>query len=53
MSSDGAVNTNLIKVEFVSGKLAAINPIAGDIAAPAITVAIAIEIIVGFNILFM
>lgn len=53
ISSDGAVKTSLISVGLVSGKLAAINPSAGEIAAPAMTVAIAIEMIVGFNMLFI
>ena len=53
MINDGAVNTSLISVGLASGKFAAINPNAGEIAAPAMTVAIAIEIIVGFNIRFI
>jgi len=40
-------------VRFVSGKLAAIRPGAGKIAAHAMTVAIVNENIVCFNILFI
>lgn len=50
---DGAVKTSLINVGLASGNALAISPIAGEIAAPAITVAMEIDIIVGFNILLM
>lgn len=47
----GIVKIILIVVTLASGKACAITPKAGEIAAPAITVAIEIEMIVGFNIL--
>lgn len=50
---EGAVRMSLIIVGLASGKASAISPRAGEIAAPAITVAMEIEIIVGFNILLM
>ena len=49
----GAVKIILIIVELVPGKALAITPRAGEMAAPAITVAMEIEIIVGLNILFL
>ncbi len=50
---EGIVSIILIVVVLASGKALAITPSAGEIAAPAITVAMEIEIIVGFNILFL
>ena len=50
---DGAVNINLIVVGLASGNASAINPSAGEIAAPAMTVAMEIEIIVGLSILLI
>ncbi|MGM8212191.1 hypothetical protein ACLIBH_05265 [Virgibacillus sp. W0430] len=44
---------SLIIVGLASGNAFAISPRAGEIAAPAITVAIEIEIIVGFSILLI
>ncbi|MEG3070295.1 MAG: hypothetical protein RQM92_05145 [Candidatus Syntrophopropionicum ammoniitolerans] len=49
----GAVRSILIIVELASGKALAMTPRAGEIAAPAITVAIEIEIMVGLSILFL
>src|SRR5690625_1508294 len=46
---EGAVNSSLMLVSLASGKACAIKPSAGEMAAPAMTVAIEIEIIVGFN----
>src|SRR5699024_10350937 len=51
--SEGAVSTSLIMVELASGNASAISPSAAEIAAPAMTVAIEIEIIVGLSILFI
>lgn len=48
---EGAVKMSLIIVGLASGKAFAMRPSAGEIAAPAITVAIEIDKIVGFNIL--
>lgn len=50
---DGAVSISLIMVGLESGKALAMSPSAGEIAAPAMTVAMEIEIIVGFNILLI
>ncbi len=47
----GAVNIILVIVVLASEKALAITPKAGEIAAPAIKVAIEIEMMVGFNIL--
>lgn len=48
---DGAVKISLIITGLAFGKALAISASAGEIAAPAITVAIEIDIIVGFSIL--
>lgn len=53
MIIEGAVKMSLIIVGLASGKACAMSPRAGEIAAPAITVAIEIEIIVGLSILFI
>src|SRR5690625_926770 len=50
---EGAVNINLIMVGLAAGKALAISPSAGEMAAPAITVAIEIDIMVGFSILLI
>lgn len=50
---DGAVKISLIIVGLASGNAFAMSPRAGEIAAPAITVAIEIEIIVGLSILLI
>lgn len=51
--SAGAVKINFIIVRLASGKAFAITPRAGEMAAPAITVAIEIEIMVGLSILLL
>ena len=53
INKEGAVKISLIITGLASGKFAAINPRAGEIAAPAITVAIEMEMIVGFNMRFI
>src|SRR5699024_4801412 len=50
---DGAVKIRLIIVGLASGNAIAMSPRAGEIAAPAITVAIDIDIIVGLSILLI
>src|SRR5699024_11911877 len=50
---DGAVKISLIIVGLASGNAFAMSPRAGEITAPAITVAIEIEIIVGLSILLI
>ena len=50
---EGEVTMSLIIVGLASGKAFAMSPSAGEIAAPAITVAMPIDKIVGFSILLI